>query len=144
MSKLKSFVARIGQACVRLLPPAQRLPEHGQTRRAGSAHPAIASPWHVYRLYARGETILVRTEQGEVLELGLIEGAEPDLHYLLGMRDDRQKGFRTRTELLEDIARQLEKAELRQYLARLPRWLDAPGADLDRGIHVDIAIKRAG
>ncbi len=70
-------------------PPAQRLPEHGRTRRAGSAHPAIASPWHVYRLYARGETILVRTEQGEVPELGLIEGAEPDLHYLRDMRDDR-------------------------------------------------------
>lgn len=102
---------------------------------------AIASPWRIYRIYARPGHLLIRNEQGRILELGVMRGAEPNLTYRLFARNLQGAGFATRTHLLDDIARRIEAGDVSKELLDLPDWTQALGTDLDRGTHTDVSMK---
>ncbi len=72
-----------------------------------------------------------------------MEGAEPDLRYRLFARDLQGKGFATRTQLLDDIARRIEAGEVGKELQSLAEWDQSLGADVDRGTHTDVSMKLA-
>nr|WP_255695837.1 hypothetical protein [Achromobacter sp. MY14] len=125
-----------------MLPSAPRPAQGGEPRREPKRnHAAIASPWRIYRIYARPGHLLMRNEQGRILDLGVMKGEEPNLTYRLFARDLQGKGFATRTLLLEDIARRIEAGEVSKELLNLPEWDQPLGADLDRGTHTDVSMK---
>lgn len=145
MSAFRRSIAKFANACVKLLPPASQSPRGGggdEPKRAPQReHAAISSPWRIYRIYARPGHLLMRNEQGRILDLGVMKGAEPDLAYRLFARDLQGKGFATRTLLLDDIARRIEAGEISKELLNLPDWDQPLGADLDRGTHTDVSMK---
>nr|WP_275066925.1 hypothetical protein [Achromobacter spanius] len=125
-----------------MLPSAPRPAQGGEPRREPKRnHAAIASPWRIYRIYARPGHLLMRNEQGRILDLGVMKGEEPNLTYRIFARDLQGKGFATRTLLLEDIARRIEAGEVSKELLNLPEWDQPLGADLDRGTHTDVSMK---
>nr|WP_220805570.1 hypothetical protein [Achromobacter sp. UMC46] len=127
-----------------MLPPASPPPRGGGAepkRDSHRDHAAISSPWRIYRIYARPGHLLMRNEQGRILDLGIMKGAEPDLAYRLYPRDLQGKGFATRTLLLDDIARRIEAGEINKELLNLTDWDQPIGADLDRGTHTDVSMK---
>jgi len=83
----------------------------------------------------------MRDERGHILNLGVMKGSEPNLTYRLFARDLQGKGFATRTQLLDDIARRIEAGEVSKELLSLPEWDQPMGADLDRGTHTDVSMK---
>lgn len=143
MSAIRRSIARFANACVKLLPTASTPPSGGgePKRDVRREHAAISSPWRIYRIYARPGHLLMRNEQGRILDLGVMKGVEPNLTYRLFARDLQGKGFATRTLLLEDIARRIEAGEVSKELLSLPEWDQALGADLDRGTHTDVSMK---
>ncbi|WGJ91718.1 hypothetical protein QEP15_05390 [Achromobacter mucicolens] len=145
MSLIGRSIARFAKACVKRLPPAPA-PSRGPVESGRDRHPrhaAISSPWRIYRIYARPGHLLLRNEQGQILDLGVMKGAEPNLRYRLFARDLQGRGFATRTQLLDDIARRIEAGEVSQELQVLPAWDRPLGADLDRGTHTDVSMKFA-
>lgn len=145
MSTIRRSIAKFANACVKLLPAATPPAQGGIAPRQESARDtaAIASPWRIYRIYARPGHLLMRNEQGRILDLGVMKGAEPNLTYRLFARNLQGKGFATRTHLLDDIARRIEAGEVSKELLDLPDWTQALGADLDRGTHTDVSMKLA-
>ena len=142
MSAIRRSIARFANACVKLLPSASTPPSGGEPRRESRRdNPAISSPWRIYRIYARPGHLLMRNEQGRILDLGVMKGVEPNLTYRLFARDLQGKGFATRTLLLDDIARRIEAGEVGKELLSLPEWDQALGTDLDRGTHTDVSMK---
>lgn len=144
MNAFRRSIARFANACVKLLPPASTPPRGGDSeprRDVRREHSAISSPWRIYRIYARPGHLLMRNEQGRILDLGVMKGAEPDLAYRLFARDLQGKGFATRTLLLDDIARRIEAGEISKELLNLSDWDQPLGADLDRGTHTDVSMK---
>ncbi|WP_175137289.1 hypothetical protein [Achromobacter animicus] len=155
MSVFSRSIARFANACIKRLPSKPRPPGgHGDIRRDPRStpgcdpgcdpypiHAAISSPWRIYRIYARPGHLLLRNEQGHILNLGVMKGAEPNLRYRLFARDLQGRGFATRTQLLDDIARRIEAGEVNQELRTLPAWDRPLGADLDRGSHTDVSTK---
>jgi hypothetical protein len=143
VSAIGRSIARFANACVRRLPSAPP-PNRGEIKRdPHPRHTAISSPWRIYRIYARPGHLLLRNEQGHILNLGIMEGAEPNLRYQLFARDLRGNGFATRTQLLDDIARRIEAGEFGKELQSLPEWDQSLGADVDRGTHTDVSMKFA-
>lgn len=145
VSAIRKSIARLANACVKLLPSAPR-PNAGPPKRDGQRetardHAAISSPWRIYRIYARPGHLLMRNEQGRILDLGVMKGEEPNLTYRLHARDLQGKGFATRTLLLDDIARRIEAGEVNRELLDLPDWDQSLGSDLDRGTHTDVSMK---
>ncbi|PTX07285.1 hypothetical protein DBL07_04935 [Achromobacter mucicolens] len=141
MSLIGRSIARLAKACVKRLPPA---PSRGSAESGRAPRQAaISSPWRIYRIYARPGHLLLRNEQGQILDLGVMKGAEPNLRYRLFARDLQGRGFATRTQLLDDIARRIEAGEVSQELQVLPAWDRPLGADLDRGTHTDVSMKFA-
>ncbi len=145
MSAFSRTVARFANACVKLLPSAAPPPPGGSRAHSDArpTHAAISSPWRIYRIYARPDQLLIRNEHGQILELGVMKGAEPNLTYRLNTRNLQGQGFATRTLLLDDIARRIEAGELGRELLALPECATQPGADLDRGTHTDVSMKLA-
>ncbi|MFD4839538.1 hypothetical protein ACFWP0_18675 [Achromobacter sp. NPDC058515] len=142
MSAIRKSIARFANACVKLLPSASTPPGGGEPKRdVRRDHAAVSSPWRIYRIYARPGHLLMRNEQGRILNLGVMKGAEPNLTYRLFARDLQGKGFATRTQLLDDIARRIEAGEVSKELLSLPDWDQPLGADLDRGTHTDVSMK---
>ncbi|SIT25685.1 hypothetical protein [Achromobacter sp. MFA1 R4] len=142
MSAIGRSIARFANACVKRLPSAPPPPGGGETKREPRAiHAAISSPWRIYRIYARPGHLLMRDERGHILNLGVMKGSEPNLTYRLFARDLQGKGFATRTQLLDDIARRIEAGEVSKELLSLPEWDQPMGADLDRGTHTDVSMK---
>ena len=142
VSAIRRSIAKFANACVKLLPSAPRPTPGGEPRREPQRdHAAIASPWRIYRIYARPGHLLMRNEQGRILDLGVMKGEEPNLTYRLFARDLQGKGFATRTHLLDDIARRIEAGEVSKELLNLPEWDQPLGADLDRGTHTDVSMK---
>lgn len=144
MSVIRRSIAKFANACVKLLPSASSPPPRGGSeprRDPQRDHAAIASPWRIYRIYARPGHLLMRNEQGRILDLGVMKGVEPNLTYRLFARDLQGKGFATRTQLLDDIARRIEAGEVSKELLSLPEWSEPLGADLDRGTHADVSMK---
>lgn len=146
VSAFRRSIAKFANACVKLLPPASPSPRGGggggePKRTVQRDHAAISSPWRIYRIYARPGHLLMRNEQGRILDLGVMKGAEPDLAYRLFASDLQGKGFATRTLLLDDIARRIEAGEINKELLNLPDWDQPLGADLDRGTHTDVSMK---
>lgn len=147
VSAVKKTIARLAHACVKFFPYSST-PASG--RRKSNAHTdfqpsraAISSPWRIYRIYARPGRLLLRDEQGAVLDLGVMKGSEPNLTYRLYARNLQGHGFATRTLLLDDIAQRIEAGDTGQELLSLPETTFPPGADLDRGTHVDVSLKVA-
>ncbi len=145
MSVIGRSIARFANACVKRLPSAPIAGRGGDepARNPRPGHAAISSPWRVYRIYARPGHLLLRNEQGHILNLGVMKGAEPNLTYRLFARDLQGRGFATRTQLLDDIARRIETGEVGTELLSLPEWDKPLGADLDRGTHTDVSMKFA-
>lgn len=151
LSALKRSIARFANACVKLLPrpsgppasPAPRAASHGGAVAARPGHAAISSPWRIYRIYARPGHLLIRNEQGEIHELGVMKGSEPNLSYRLYAKDLKGQGFASRTQLLDDIARRIETGEVGRELLSLPVNSTPVGVDLDRGSHTDVSMKLA-
>lgn len=145
MNGLKRTLARLAHACVRLLPspPGQpREPSQKELRPdARTRQTALASPWRIYRIYARPDFVLLRDEQGQVLELGVLQGNEPDLGYRLHARNLQAANFASYTDLLDDIAHRIESGEIGSELLSLPQGTVPPGIDLDRGTHIDVSMK---
>lgn len=143
MNAIGRSIARFANACVKLLPSAPPPPNGGgePKRDPRPSHAAISSPWRIYRIYARPGHLLLRNEQGRILNLGVMKGAEPNLTYRLFARDLQGKGFATRTQLLDHIARRIEAGEVSKELLSLPDWDQPLGADLDRGTHTDVSMK---
>ena len=142
MSAIRRSIARFANACVKLLPSSPTLPRGGEFEHdARHSNAAISSPWRIYRIYARPGHLLMRNEQGRILDLGVMKGAEPNLKYRLFARDLQGRGFATRTQLLDDIARRIEAGEVSKELLNLPEWEQPLGADLDRGTHMDVSMK---
>lgn len=147
VSAIKKNFARLAHACVKFLPYSST-PANGG--RKGNAHTdfqpsraAISSPWRIYRIYARPGRLLLRDERGAVLDLGVMKGSEPNLTYRLYARNLQGHGFATRTLLLDEIARRIEAGDTGQELLNLPESTFSPGADLDRGTHIDVSLKFA-
>ncbi|WP_263910366.1 hypothetical protein [Achromobacter sp. 79A6] len=148
MSAFRRSVARFANACVKLLPTASSPPPGGSPRSASHTdsrptHAAISSPWRIYRIYARPDHLLIRNEHGQILDLGVMKGSEPNLAYRLNARNLQGQGFATRTLLLDDIARRIEAGEIGRELLTLPECTMPLGADLDRGTHTDVSMKLA-
>ncbi|KXJ65059.1 hypothetical protein AXY46_18980 [Achromobacter xylosoxidans] len=143
MSLIGRSIARFAKACVKRLPPAPPPSRGPAVSERDPRHAAISSPWRIYRIYARPGHLLLRNEQGQILDLGVMKGAEPNLRYRLFARDLQGRGFATRTQLLDDIARRIEAGEVSQELQVLPAWDRPLGADLDRGTHTDVSMKFA-
>ena len=147
MSAFSRSVARFANACVKLLPSAGTPPppQRGATSNAEArpGHAAISSPWRIYRIYARPDHLLIRNEHGQILDLGIMQGSEPNLTYRLNAKNLQGKGFATRTLLLDDIARRIEAGEISRELLALPECTMPLGADLDRGTHTDVSMKLA-
>ncbi|CAB3741720.1 Uncharacterised protein [Achromobacter kerstersii] len=142
VSAIRRSIAKFANACVKLLPSASPPPASGEPRRDPQrSHAAISSPWRIYRIYARPGHLLMRNEQGRILDLGVMKGVEPNLTYRLFARDLQGKGFATRSLLLDDIARRIEAGEVSKELLSLPDWDQPLGADLDRGTHTDVSMK---
>ncbi|WP_334161399.1 hypothetical protein [Achromobacter insolitus] len=142
MRTLRRSIARVAHAFARLLPPAApRMSGKVPSTRSVPAHAAISSPWRVYRIYARPGHLLIRNEQGQILDLGVMKGQAPSLTYRLFVRGLQGKGFKNRTQLLDDIARRIQAGEVGNELLTLPEWGKTPGADLDRGTHVDVSTR---
>lgn len=144
MSAFSRSVARFANACVKLLPSASAPPPRGGTPKVDSHpnhHAAISSPWRIYRIYARPDQLLIRNEHGQILDLGIMKGSEPNLTYRLHARNLQGQGFATRTLLLDDIARRIEAGEIGRELLTLPECTTPLGADLDRGTHTDVSMK---
>lgn len=140
VSVIRRSIARFANACVKLLPPAT--PPAPATRPAAPRdHAAVASPWRIYRIYARPGHLLLRDEHGRILNLGVMKGVEPNLTYRLFARGLQGRGFANRTQLLDDIARRIEAGETGNELLKLPDWSQSLGADLDRGTHTDVSMK---
>jgi len=147
VSAVKKSFARLANACVRFFPHGST-PTHGARRSNAQtdfppSRAAISSPWRIYRIYARPGRLLLRNEQGAVLDLGVMKGSEPNLTYRLYARNLQGHGFATRTLLLDEIARRIEAGDTGQELLSLPESTFPPGADLDRGTHVDVSLKFA-
>ena len=145
MSAIRRSIARFANACIKRL-PSTPLPSGGSSDPGCVTHPrhtAISSPWRIYRIYARPGHLLLRNEQGQILNLGVMKGAEPNLRYRLFARDLQGRGFAMRTQLLDDIARRIEAGEVSEELQTLPAWDRSLGADLDRGTHTDVSTKLA-
>ncbi|MCY1193705.1 MAG: hypothetical protein ACN6PF_04635 [Achromobacter veterisilvae] len=146
-SAVRRSIARLANACVKLLPGSSTPPDGGRKRDAQRdsrpTHAAISSPWRIYRIYARPGHLLLRNEQGVVLDLGVMKGSEPNLTYRLYAKDLQGQGFATRTLLLDDIARRIEAGDIGKELLSLPECSMPLGADLDRGTHVDVSMKLA-
>lgn len=141
VSAIRRSIARFANACVKLLPSAPP-PAGGDGRPdAPRSHAAVSSPWRIYRIYARPGHLLLRDEHGRILDLGVMKGAEPNLTYRLFARGLQGRGFATRTQLLDDIARRIESGETGNELLTLPAWEQSLGADLDRGTHMDVSMK---
>lgn len=146
MSAFSRTVARFANACVKLLPSAGTPPPpRGNSTHtdARPSHAAISSPWRIYRIYARPDQLLIRNEHGQILELGVMKGSEPNLTYRLNTKNLQGQGFATRTLLLDDIARRIEAGEISRELLNLPECTEPLGADLDRGTHTDVSMKLA-
>ncbi|MFJ3461931.1 hypothetical protein [Achromobacter spanius] len=147
MSAIRRSIARFANACIKRLPSTPPPSGgHSDIRRdpRGDPYPGratISSPWRIYRIYARPGHLLLRNEQGHILNLGVMKGAEPNLRYRLFARDLQGRGFATRTQLLDDIARRIEAGEVSEELQTLPVWDRSLGADLDRGTHTDVSTK---
>lgn len=147
MITVKRSLARVASAAARLL-SGRPAPSKGEYRNSPSNDfrpglAVISSPWRIYRIYARPGRLLLRDEQGTVLDLGVMKGSEPNLTYRLYAKNLRGRGFATRALLLDDIARRIEAGEIGQELLHLPRRSASPGADLDRGTHMDVSMKLA-
>lgn len=141
VSAIRRSIARFANACVKLLPPAPPPAGGPAPSDAPRAHASVSSPWRIYRIYARPGHLLLRDEHGRILDLGVMKGAEPNLTYRLFARGLQGRGFATRTQLLDDIARRIESGETGNELLTLPAWEQARGADLDRGTHTDVSMK---
>jgi len=145
VSAIKKSIARFANAFVKLLPsappPRGNPPQRDGQRNVARDHAAVSSPWRIYRIYARPGHLLMRNEQGRILDLGVMKGEEPNLTYRLFARDLQGKGFATRTLLLDDIARRIEAGEVSTELLDLSDWDQPLGADLDRGTHTDVSMK---
>ncbi|WP_447918299.1 hypothetical protein [Achromobacter aegrifaciens] len=147
MSAVKQSIARMANAVVKLLPNSSS-PPNGKCKN--NAHndsrpmqAAIASPRRSYRIYARPDRLLLRNEQGVVLDLGVMKGTEPNLTYRLYVRNLQGRGFATRTLLLDDIAQRIQAGDIGGEPLDLPESSAPPGADLDRGTHMDVSMKLA-
>ncbi len=70
-----------------------------------------------------------------------MQGQMPNLAYRLFVRDWCGTGFVNRTHLLDDVARRVESGEIEGELLALDEWAEMPGADLDRGTHVDVCMR---
>lgn len=148
VSAFKRSIARFANACVKLLPRPSTPPISPPPRDASQgasahrpAHAAISSPWRIYRIYARPGHLLIRNEHGEIHDLGVMKGSEPNLSYRLYARNLKGQGFATRTQLLDDIAHRIEAGEVGRELLSLPACSMPLGADLDRGSHTDVSMK---
>ncbi|WP_081478062.1 hypothetical protein [Achromobacter arsenitoxydans] len=143
MSAIRRSIVKFAHAFVKLLPPTPPKSAKRDSNTAGTkrTHAAISSPWRIYRIYARPGHLLIRNEQGQVLDLGVMKGQTPNLTYRLFIRDLSGRGFANRTELLDDVARRIEAGEVGDELLTLPDWEKTPGADLDRGTHVDVSMR---
>ncbi|WP_129527191.1 hypothetical protein [Achromobacter agilis] len=140
MREIRRSIAKFAHAFVKLLPPPQNA-KRAAIARTKPIHAAISSPWRIYRIYARPGHLLIRNEQSQILDLGVVKGQIPNLTYRLFIRDLSGRGFANRTELLDDIARRIEAGEVGNELLALPEWNKTPGADLDRGTHVDVSMR---
>ena len=139
---IRRSIAKFAHAFVKLLPPASPPTVRSESSSStGLAHAAISSPWRIYRVYARPGHLLIRNEQGRILDLGVMKGQAPNLTYRLFVLGLHGRGFATRTQLLDDIARRIQAGEIGNELFTLPDWNNAPGADLDRGTHVDVSMR---
>jgi hypothetical protein len=70
-----------------------------------------------------------------------MKGQIPNLTYRLFIGGLRGKNFANRTLLLDDVARRIQAGEVGNELLSLPHWEKTPGADLDRGTHVDVSMR---
>jgi len=68
-----------------------------------------------------------------------MKGRAPNLRYWLFIRSLSGAGFANRTEVLDDVARCIRTIFFEDELLGLSDWLEAPGADLDRGTHLDVS-----
>ncbi|WP_175161026.1 hypothetical protein [Achromobacter aegrifaciens] len=142
MRAIRRSIAKFAHAFVRRLPPTS--PQSAKRdRNIGTkpTHAAISSPWRIYRIYARPGHLLIRNEQGQILDLGVMKGQMPNLTYRLFIGGLSGRNFANRTQLLDDVARRIQAGEVGRELLSLPQWEKAPGADLDRGTHVDVSMR---
>lgn len=141
MKLIKEALARIANACLRVLPATP--PATNDRGGPSTAHAALMSPWRVYRLYARPDRLLLRDEQGKILDFGVMSGVEPHLAYRLFARGLTGRNFASSTVLLEDIARRIEAGEISREMLELAECTVGPDVDLDRGTHTDVSMKLA-
>ncbi|MGS1109132.1 hypothetical protein ACVCNH_22950 [Achromobacter anxifer] len=142
MNAIRRSIARLAHTFVKLFPPAS--PQNAgreSSIRTKPSHAVISSPWRIYRIYARPGHLLIRNEQGQVLDLGVMKGQVPNLTYRLFIGGLSGRNFANRTQLLDDVARRFQAGEVGKELLSLPQWEKTPGADLDRGTHVDVSMR---
>jgi hypothetical protein len=103
----------------------------------------MASPWRIYRLYARPSQLLLRNEQGKVIDIGVVTPAADSFNYQLsgGGRGD---GFNSLALLLESVADTVTAVQLEADLKRQPAHTSVSGADLDRSVFLDVSLRVEG
>jgi hypothetical protein len=144
MNTLKRLLARALIGLMRSLglvaratPGPQRAPT--PTPRPGSN--ALVSPWRVYRLYASPPHLLLRNEQGRLVELGVIDLQGPLFGYRLNGGKGGSEGFASLQALLESVADLISSSRVESELKRLPDYRGEQGVDPDNSEHLDISLR---
>jgi hypothetical protein len=104
---------------------------------------AMASPWRIYRLYASPSQLLLRNEQGKIIDIGVVTPASPNFNYQLngGGKGD---GFNSLATLLESVADTVTAGQIEADLKRQPIYTLVSGADLDRSVYLDVSMRVDG
>ena len=116
------------------------LPAEKGHPRPRSGADALVSPWRIYRIYAHLPHLLLRNEKGKVVDIGVVQGATPDLSYQLSIGNSSGKGFETLALLLADVSGQMQNTQIESEFLRLPDCEAFKSVDLDRTEHVDVSL----
>jgi hypothetical protein len=142
MNGFERWLARLIANLTRLIRPAEE--SHKPVAAAPRRHNALASPWRVYRIYATPTQILLRSEQGKVVDLGSVSGVAPSFGYRLNAGGGRgENGFATLTELLDSVAASITSGQVESDLTSLPLHKQTGGVDLDKSAHLDVSMQIA-
>ena len=140
MSMLWRWLARLlGTNKRQPFASSEPLAVNGRSRPRSGAD-TLVSPWRIYRVYACLPHLLLRNEKGKVIDIGVVQGAAPDLSYRFSTENSLRTGFETLALLLADVSGQIQNTQIEREFLRLPDCADCKGVDLDRTEHIDVSL----
>jgi hypothetical protein len=140
---LERWLAGLLNNLVKRMRPPQQAPAERQPQPRARIN-ALASPWRIYRLYARPSQLLLRNEQGKVIDIGVVTPTTPNFDYQLNSGAGKGNGFASLATLLESVADTMTAGQIEADLKRLPVHTLVSSADLDRSVYLDVSMRVDG